>query len=278
MNRSRPDEPAPGDARQPGAALEEPSRSDAGRLDDATCEAMQALARAFLAGGERAPGKAEVLSMRAHLAACPECKQAYQQEAEFVARLGAENRRTRERKGIPRQGRRQRWRYVAAPRQTRLRLILIPAFAIFLMTQSDRLRSRAGWRLEALDGLVIAADDPVVATETSRRLISGESCSTGPGGRAVLRFGDSRLVLGPETEVVLGVEAARSIRFVGGRLIVGGPCRVQSALALIDLVEGSSGRLAYTRDGFTVECLTGNVQMQDVTGVRTLAAGERYER
>ena len=276
MNRSEPDETAPRAPEPRAAAVGEADR--AGRPDEATCEIIQARARAFLAGGDRAPSKAEILSMRAHLADCAECDAAYHEEAEFVARLGAENRRTRERKGVPRQGRRSRWRYVAAPRQTRLRLILIPAFAIFLMTQSDRLRSRAGWRLEALEGAVIAADDPVVVTETSRRLISGESCSTGPGGRAVLRFGDSRLVLGPETEVVLGVESSRSIRFVGGNLTVGGPCRVQSALGLIDLAEDSSGRIEYTQAGFAVECLTGSVDVQDATGSSTLAPGEVLER
>ena len=257
-----------------------PHRSDDDeppRFAGAACDAARSRIRAFLAGAGSLSMDA-VQAMRAHLAECPACDAHYHDEAEFVARLGRESRRTRERKGVPRQGRGLRWNYLRPPRQTRLRLVLIPAFVIFLLTQSDRLRQRAGWRLEALDGAVVAAEESVPVTATSRRLITGETCSTGPDGSAVLRFGDTRLVLGPATDLVLGVQASRSIRILGGRLVVGGNCRIQTALALIDVDDEASARIEYAERGLVVECLAGPVRVQDVTGTRTLAPGDVVTR
>jgi len=265
---------------EPDAARAGERRSDANALESlaAACADTRARARAFLTGSPDAPAGAAARRMREHLAACPACDAAYRAEAEFVAQLGRENRRTRERKGVPRRGRASRFLTLPAPRKTRLRLVLIPAFAIFLMTQSDRLRSQAGWRVEALEGPVVAEGESVPATESSRRLTIGETCSTGERGRAVLRLGDTRLVLGPRTDLVLGSESERSVRFAGGELTVGGPCRLQAALALVDVGRGSSARVASTDPGLRIECLTGSLRVQDVTGTRSLVVGEAFTR
>lgn len=244
----------------------------------AACAAIRVAVRAFLTGANGAPAGAALRRMREHLAGCPACDAAYREEAAFVAALGRAGRRTRERKGVPRQGRGARWRYLAAPRQTRLRLVLIPAFAIFLMTQSDRLRSQSGWRVEALDGVVVAEGERVAPTETSERMVAGEVCSTGSTGGAVLRFGDTLLVLGPDTELVVGSSVDRSVRLSAGRVVAGGPCSLETPLAWIDVDDGASARVEVAGGGLAVECLSGAVAVQDVTGTHELAPGERLQR
>jgi hypothetical protein len=241
------------------------------------CGQAGARLAAFLAGEL---SRAEQERLRGHLAGCPACRQRFEEAMSLAAHLNREPRRVRDLAARLERRRAQRSRALSGAmrlpggdRGARLRLLVLPALAIFLFTGLARGPREASTAvLEPMAGAVFLGKEQLGSTDRTWDVVPGQQCSTGDEGRARLGLGPSFVELGPRTRLWLeDVDAAR-IRLGTGSLRVGGSATLTSRAGVVEVREG----LATVRlgpEGLTVVALEGEAVVADSHGERRALPG-----
>lgn len=244
------------------------------------CARTTVVLRAFLAGkADRTRDPA----VREHLASCAACRARYEEAVEAAAHVGGAQRKQRE-EALLRSARiaKRRKQHPGAEaaeaarraRGHRLRLLLLPAALILLMTQLGRLSRgvpvetrpialRVGGVVQAAGRTIAGEDDPVTLTR-------GQRCETGTDGSALLRTGRVSLTLDPDTRVL--VESSSRFRLERGGVAVDGTCAVTTSLGVLE-VEDGAGRLALKDGRLLATVERDRLTWVDPTGVHVLAPG-----
>lgn len=254
----------------------EPRESDPGPDPEAGPECRQARERirAFLHGGL---GARRTAALRAHLAACPVCEQVYREGVQLMGRMARDRPEVGGRSSPERPVRRPRLAFGATRRGSRLRLLLMPALAILLLTQLDRIGERARpFALRSLEGAVQSERGLLDPTGGSLRLTGGDWCRTGPDACARLEGPDSRAELGPRTGLVIERARPDRLRLQGGTLTLSGTALLSCRAGVVEVLEGAA-TAELTEEGLTLHCLQGEVLALTSAGERRLAPGETIE-
>ena len=266
---SEPHEPPP------ASSLADPS-TDCGR----TPERVAHYLRGGLAGRERA-------EFRAHLAECASCEATYRESVCVATQLAARRRETRDKRERARAAARRRTmlvegslsRHGRLPRTRRnahLRLILMPAFAVFLMMVifpraqawgPQRVHLTEAEGLVRVSGLLV--DEPVESRELSR----GDWCAVGPEGRARLELGDTHIELAAGTLLLIEDSAQLRLRIDAGRIDIQGTCVVTAEEGVVE-ASGGSGHVAMRPEGLEVHTREGAWTAFTSRAEHALAAGE----
>lgn len=251
-------------------------------IQDVGCEAARATLPAYLAGDL---GLEALVELRAHLSGCPACRADLETGVSTAASLRARARRERELQ--VRTERRSRHRRLALqgafsfsprdPRGARLRMLLLPAFFMFLMVQTTSgSLARTGPALIALRGDVRVDDLAVPPDRPRRELRPGDFCFTGEGAGARLFLEGTSVRLRERTGVWIESTSPVRLRLQAGALELSGTATVTSRAGLLELERSdavasvSDGRLAVLSHG-------DGVRVVDSRGVRELDAGSSVE-
>jgi hypothetical protein len=242
------------------------------------CARARAATLAFATGAARAPRE---LEPRCHLAECAACAEHYRATLAVASRLARggrlarhererRERRLRQRK-LARAGARARG---SRQRSARLRILLVPAFFIFLLVQLPALsREPAGARLFVLAGRVHAAGKLLEPRPEPVLLAPGEACALEPGARARLELASVRCELAGEARVwIEALEGAR-LRLWAGEMELEGRGTVVTAAALAQLDSGGA-RLRAGPEALEAECLAGELKLVSSLGTCELAPGQ----
>ncbi|HVS18939.1 MAG TPA: hypothetical protein VMT18_10095, partial [Planctomycetota bacterium] len=245
---------------------------DAPEVHDA-CRVARAAFAHYPAGSA-----ATAAALREHLRGCGGCREAFAgsigcgaEDAGGVrsTRLRRERRerRTRQR-SLALAGAFQGW--TGGARGARLRLLLVPAFAIVLMTQvarGPRLTSEV--RAQALAGAVwLDADDLATGSEP-RTVRLGEGCSTGSDGRARLGSRAASVELAPDARAWLEAHAPARFRLGEGRFTLHGDLTATSRWGVLEC-EGAVAVVRVAPDRLVLEVSAGTVRCFDHRGERRL--------
>lgn len=251
---------------------------------DPLCARTTVVLRAFLAG--RADRTRDPV-VRDHLASCAACRARYEEAVEAAAHVGGARRRRRDeetlrtertdelRREDPRAQAAERAASERRARAHRLRLLLLPAAAIVLLTQLGRFggevpvetRPIATW----IGGEVQAGGRGLDGADDPRLLTRGQRCETGPEGSARLRTGRVTLTLGPETRLL--VESAGRFRLERGTLGFEGTCAITTHLGVLEAAE-AAGTLVLVDGRLRAAVERAAVTWVDPAGERTLEPGE----
>ncbi len=242
------------------------------------CPEARVRTRAFAAGEL---GVAATRELRKHLASCAECMSLYRdtlQTTAQLAQLGAEAREARQ------LDRRRRAAHAAhfgrkdAPppkkaRNWRLRMILMPAFFIWLMTQIAGFGQPPA-KVEVVShlGAVEISGRPVQEDKQPQLVLPGRWVLTGPFSKAEIDARECLVQLADRTEAL--VESARPVRFRlrVGRMKVEGDLVIVCVLGLVRIEEGR-GRVTLDERGLTIEAESGSWTFFDDGGERRVAPG-----
>lgn len=244
-------------------------------LSELDCDAARACVRRF-SSSELSPQ--EHRELRGHLTACPDCTALYREAVRSAASLSQVGAAEREARREARQlgafhrrvfGHRDPER----PRRWRWRMIAIPAFFIWLLSQIGGMgQPPARVELTGHLGAVRLDGRPVEADAEPQLVLPGRWVRTRDYARAELASADTRLALGERTEVM--VEAARPVRLRlrAGRLDIEGSLTVVTVLGLVEVVEGR-GRLRLGDEGLVLEPVSGEWRHLGPEGERLLEPG-----
>lgn len=221
-----------------------------------------------------------VLRLRAHLARCPECMELYRSKVETTAALGRGVGAEREQ----RMAERQRVARAAAAlgreavpqskrRHFRLRMVLIPAVLIYVISQLANLGPQPGKVIlvSASAGTFIDRREPDFSLQDPL-VLPGRWLTTERFGKASLDAGTCTVDLGGSTELLL--ESARPVRFRlrRGHLELAGTASVLTVLGLIEVREGR-GEIVFDERGLFIEPTSGGWSMVGPDGARELPHG-----
>ena len=241
------------------------------------CASARAAFAGYLRDGTAAPRAA---ALRRHLRDCAACRDELAREVgggaagprgERLRRQRAE-RRTRQR-GLALAGAFQGW--TGGVRGARLRLLLVPALAIVLMTEIARGPRFAGEvRAEALAGSVWVDAADLPAEVEPRSLRPGEGCATGGDGRARLGSSAASVELAPHAQAWLEAHQPARFRLGPGEFLLSGDLTATTRWGVLECA-GARVEVRVERDGFELEVLEGRVRCIDHRGERVLARGAR---
>ena len=250
------------------------------------CAATPRRAAAFLAGSLPAD---ELRALRAHREHCRACDATWRNTITAASNLGkrgrgdhgaasaeelAEQRAERRRQTISDGFSATLFRGGDKGRRAHLRLLLLPALALFLASVIWPMASRNLPGLEVLAGQV-ELDGRVLSPVDGRTTIHrGNWCSTSPSSRALLTLGDTAVELAPDSSLLVEDDAEGRLRLDTGELRVSGDCLVTTGWGVV-LVEDAEGLLRAGPDGLEIETISGTLTASDSHGEVTLSAGER---
>ena len=207
---------------------------------------------------------------RHHRRDCPACAETFREALALTTELSQQRRETQLKK--EREQRRARRRADAIEgsntragglsrrrRNAHLRLMLMPAFAVFIMLgvyPATRSWGPPRVALTVTEGAVIVSGESVAAGEEPRTLQRGDWCVLDAGGAGELVLKDTRLGLEPGTRVLIEDSFDLRVRLHGGRLAIAGPCVVTTTEGVVE-VPGGSGWIALVDGGLRVHSDTG---------------------
>jgi hypothetical protein len=228
--------------------------------------------------------KGRMRTLRAHMATCKSCLRDYRDGIETTAGLARFTVEEREAKQIEHQRRARHAKAFGdreAPRKKiytgRLRFVLVPALAIFVMTQFS------GWgpppakvELVAKQGIVRISRKEVTSDISNLLVLPGRWVSTFSLASATLDCGKCLVRVGADTELM--VESAKPLRFrlKRGYTHVDGDVRFVTVLGIVDVKEGR-GSLKLTDIGLTLEPESGEWTVVTARGEEQLAVGEVHQ-
>lgn len=242
------------------------------------CQRAFILTREFTSGEIEKP---ELRKLRSHMAFCGECRQTYREAVETTASLSRFAVEAREQRQIERQrnalhakvyGEKEKPKRRRFP--FRLRLILMPAFFIYLVTQITQLGPPpARVELIGTEGTVHLHGKPIESEVDRLLILPGRWISTMPLAKATLDGRECLFSLGSETEVLL--EAARPVRVrvKRGYVKFDGDAVVVTAMGMLDIKAGK-GSLHLSDAGLRLEPESGEWTFVDRRGKRTVPNGE----
>lgn len=207
---------------------------------------------------------------RRHRRGCPPCAETFREALAQTTELSQQRRGTQLRKQKEQRRARRRADAIEGShtragglssrrRNAHLRLMLMPAFAIFIMLgvyPATRSWGPPRVALTVTDGAVIVSGESVAAGEEPRTLQRGDWCALDVGGAGELVLKDTRLGLEPGTRVLIEDSFDLRVRLDGGRLAVEGPCLVTTTAGVVE-VPGGSGWIALVDGGLRVHSDTG---------------------
>lgn len=219
--------------------------------------------------------------VRAHLRACADCRAAFARalgcgEAGDGVRAGRARRERDERRGRQRgmalAGAFQGW--TGGVRGARLRLLLVPAAAVVLMTQLARGPRMAGEvRAQALSGAVWLEAQDLATDAAPRAVLLGEGCATGSTGRARLASGTSSVELAPDASAWLEARVPARFRLGAGSFTLRGDLTATTHWGVLEC-ERVDALVHVGARGMDLEVREGELRWIDSRGTRTLAAGD----
>jgi hypothetical protein len=232
----------------------------------------------------RGDGSAESgRAWREHLRRCGSCREAFVADVACLSELtrGSHAERIRRQKAQRRaQQRRQAlagafggtWERL---RGARLRLLVLPALAIFLVTMLSRPPGSArAVRAQALGGAVWLSGTSLAAHGAPRALLPGEGCVTGEDGAARLGSALAGVELEGSAQAWLESHEPARFRLGPGRFRLHGDLLATTRWGVIECSDAAV--LAHVQpDAVEFELLEGRARCFDRTGERVLARGER---
>lgn len=237
------------------------------------CESARELFSEHLSGRLK---PAVVTQLRAHLADCLECHEAFLATGEERASAGAEHRHQRlqvegqlevlraKHAGLPEP---------SAARRTRLRAIIYPALLASLLILVKVRGNKGGPVLVAHAGYVVVDALPIDLNGEPGQLVPGRYCATGPDGHAEISTKHGQALMGAETEVSYQGQRPLRLRLDRGDLRVEGEARIQVAGGML-VLEGGAMLVSVSPAAVRVECVEGEVQILDPDGSQELQAGQ----
>lgn len=242
-----------------------------------------ALLREFIAGrvqGTRDP------AVREHLVACESCRMQYRDAVQAAADVAGTHRARREQEATRQQRRRRLHKNSAAAlaeaqrrsRGFRLRMLLLPAALVLLMTQIGRFGKPVPVQTRPIasstNGQVYVDGRPFDGDTEAMSLVRGQRCQTGGEGEAHLRTGRVSLTLGPNTTVL--VEGEGRFRLERGALTFEGSCELTTGFGVLESEDGA-GRVWFVENGMKASVERDTLRWIDPTGARELPVGpERF--
>ena len=245
--------------------------------DDLRCEEVPPLISLHIA---QQLGREATLQLRAHLARCPACMDLYRGKVETTAALGHQRgeereKRMAERQRVARAAKALGRDAVPEPkrRHFRLRMVLIPALIIYVITQISNLAPPPGKvvLVSASDGTYIDKREPDF-TQQDPLVLPGRWLTTERFGKASLDAGACTVDVGGATELLL--ESARPVRFRlrRGHLDLAGSAHVLTVLGMIEISEGR-GSIVFDSRGLFIEPTSGSWALVGPDGRRELQHG-----
>ena len=218
--------------------------------------------------------------MRAHLALCPECMDHYRGTMQAAASFGRKGKQEREQRAIERQKSNLHQKHFGprekpkpSGRQFRLRLLLMPAFVIFLLTRIGSLGAPAARvELVAARGVVKVDDVERLDLDEPYLILPGRWLVTAQFAKARVEAGVCDLEFGSDTTCL--VESARPVRLriERGRVDVDGSVTIITVLGLLEVTAGA-GRITLDSRGLHMEPQTGVWNFMNKNGEQILALG-----
>jgi hypothetical protein len=236
--------------------------------------------------GEWLRGSGSTASARAwrdHLRGCDTCREAFVADVARLSELtrGSHAERVRRQKA---QRRAQQRRLALAGafdgtwnrlRGARLRLLLLPALAIFLVTMLSRPPGSAhAVHAQALGGSVWLSGTSLAVDGAPRALLRGEGCATGADGAARLGSPQAGVELQGAAQAWLESHAPARFRLGAGRFTLRGDLTATTRWGVIECSDALVRALVLP-DAVEFELLEGRARCIDRSGERELGRGER---
>ncbi len=248
--------------------------------DAITCDEAFELIRVFTA---EELGKAKTLRLRAHLSRCPECMARYRDAVSTAASLGRVNHEQREKRAIERQRHELHAKAfgtedsgVRPTRRNRffqLRLVLIPAIFIYIMTQVVGLGPPpAKVQLVESKGLVSIDERSIEAGSDPSLVLPGRWVKTRRLARARLEGTTCTIDLESSTDLLVESANPPRFRFRSGGIRLEGTTTLVTVLGMIEVEEGK-GRLFLDDRGLSVQPESGRWARIDMAGETILKNG-----
>ncbi|MBI5364799.1 MAG: hypothetical protein HZA53_16605 [Planctomycetes bacterium] len=239
-----------------------------------SCATALALVRRFVAGDEDVEARPR---MRAHLAACPACRDQYRGEVVLVARLARGGARSLEsvRRMESRAGRSLDRERRGGRRVTLARLVL-PAIGLYALYAIAGPGEGGPARYACLAGTAHHAGAPIARTDAPVELQRGGLCAT-EAGRARLEWAGNALVLEPETALRFERQDPLRARLFYGRVLVEGGAVLSTVAGVVE-IESGSAVVELSEGGLSVACSRGAARIVDVAGTQTIEPGESAAR
>ncbi len=245
-----------------------------------TCDEVPALVRVYVA---RELGKDSLQLMRRHLASCPECMEMYRESVGTAAALSRMTSKEREKRMLDRKRHARHAEAFGldrdpkpARRHFRLRIVLIPAVVIYLLTQLTVFGPPPG-KVEITDASRgVKIDQRVVDTDEGNALVlPGRWILTDRFANATIDARTCELHLGASTDLL--VESARPLRFRlrSGSVSLVGTATFVTVLGLLE-VEEARGSLIMGDHGWLVMPESGRWTVFDKDGSQELELGVEH--
>ena len=251
----------------------------ASEVEPITCDEVRPFVRLFLSGELKKESSAR---LRAHVAGCKPCMEFYREAVSTTATLGRMTGEEREQRMLERQ---RNARAAAAlgrepqgapkRRHFRLRMVLIPAVVIYVLTRIANLGPEPG-KVELVDasrGVTIDERVPDLS-EGPSLVLPGRWVLTDRFANASLDANLCEVHLGSSTDLL--VESARPLRFRLGRgsVSVEGSAKFVTLRGLVEIEEGR-GSLSLGDPGLVIEPEAGSWKLHDSSGAHPLELGRR---
>ncbi|MEM7310705.1 MAG: hypothetical protein AAF682_28790 [Planctomycetota bacterium] len=254
------------------------SKNPARPGDDAVCAEVRKRI-ATLMHDSRASKQAREL--RAHVARCPSCAEAYRGAMAQAARVGHDVRTERtERERVRRHTELKRLSRGAGRSTPRSRLwlqtFLVSAGLFFLLTRLPLIGGGGALALVRAEGTAQASGERVTNAGLPIELGRGDACNTGAASLAELESGATRLVLGASTAVLIeeaSGEPGPRVRLLAGDLDVSGEGVVTTQYGVVRIGDGRTS-LELDAEGLRVSCAEGQAEVTGPLGVHSLSAGD----
>lgn len=220
---------------------------------------------------------------RAHMRACASCREAFLADLERLSELTRGGHAERLRRQWTQRRAHQRGLALAGAfegtwgrlRSARLRLLIMPALAIFLVTSLSRPPgSVLTVRAQTLQGSVWLAGTSLPADTGPRALLRGEGCATGADGAAHLGSKTASVELEPLAQAWLESHSPARFRLGTGRFKLQGDLTATTRWGVLEC-QGATVHAHVLSDAVELRVLDGRVRCTDRSGERTLAGGER---
>jgi hypothetical protein len=166
-------------------------------------------------------------------------------------------------------------RLPGSDRGARLRLLLLPAFAVFLFTVVARGPGpEETARLLPLGGAVQVGQELLGVAGDGLSVLRGQLCATGEDGRARIEASGGSADLEPGTWLWLEDAEGPRLRLGGGELVARGLATLTSPAGIVE-VHGGAARVRLAGGGLEVEALQGEATVANSRGTRTVPSGGR---
>jgi hypothetical protein len=258
--------------------MEEPNQQGARRRRDRVqCAEARHLLGVFVEGGLE---RQDERLFRSHLTGCAECRKAYRETLGCAARLGRTLRERREagerdERRISQRTLARKGAFRIRERNFGLRLMLVPAALIVLLTQLHRFQDDellVHWEAGEVRvaGALLGSDSE--ATEVFR----GDWCVTGELGHAQLVVGHDDALIGSKSRVLVEEPERRRLRLENGAVALTGSWTVTTQQGVVTLDAGAA-EVDVFAGKLVLSCREGELRLVDVQGERRIRPGERLE-